>query len=61
MSSVLAELQRLDIVLRDVDRGLIDFPTLREGREAYLCWQEGEEEVAFWHDPEAGYGGRRPL
>jgi hypothetical protein len=49
------------IVLRDLDRGLIDFPTLREGAEVYLCWQEGEDEIAFWHQPEAGFAGRQPL
>jgi hypothetical protein len=50
-----------EIVLRDLDRGLIDFPTLREGAEVYLCWQEGEDEIAFWHQPEAGFAGRQPL
>ena len=49
------------IVLRDLDRGLVDFPALREGAEVYLCWQEGEEEIGFWHEPEAGFAGRRPL
>ena len=50
-----------EIVLRDLDRGLVDFPALREGAEVYLCWQEGEEEIGFWHEPEAGFAGRRPL
>jgi hypothetical protein len=57
----LGELQEMEIVLRDLDRGLVDFPTMRDGREAYLCWEEGEQEVAFWHDTETGYGGREPL
>ena len=48
--------------MRDLDRGLVDFPALRDGREVYLCWVESEEEgVAFWHDLDAGYGGREPL
>jgi hypothetical protein len=55
------ELRDRDIVLRDLDRGLVDFPALRDGREIYLCWEEGEAEIAFWHDPDAGFGGRRPL
>ena len=55
------ELREREIVLRDLDRGLVDFPALREGREIYLCWEEGEEEIAFWHEPEAGFAGRRPL
>jgi hypothetical protein len=49
------------IVVRDVDRGLIDFPSIRDGREVYLCWELDEDDVAFWHDIEAGYGGREPL
>ena len=55
------ELRERDIVLRDLDRGLVDFPALRQGREVYLCWQDGEEEIAFWHEPDAGFAGRRPL
>jgi hypothetical protein len=56
-----AELAALDIVLRDLDRGLIDFPALRDGREVYLCWVDGEDDIAFWHDLDAGYTGRQPL
>jgi hypothetical protein len=48
-------------VLRDLDRGLIDFPAQRDGREVYLCWEEGEDEVGYWHDLDSGYGGRKPL
>ncbi len=58
---LLGELHELGIVIRDVNRGLIDFPTIREGREVYLCWELGEDEIAYWHDLEAGYGGRMPL
>jgi hypothetical protein len=57
----LAELAERDIVMRDLDRGLIDFPAIREGREVYLCWIEGESDIGFWHDLDAGYGGRRQL
>ena len=56
-----AEFADRDIVLRDLDRGLIDFPSLREDREVYLCWIEGEDDIAFWHDLDAGYAGRQPL
>ena len=55
------ELRELDVVLRDLDRGLLDFPSLRDGREVYLCWQEGEDAIEFWHEPDTGFGGRRPL
>jgi hypothetical protein len=61
LRDALAELQDLEVVLRDLDRGLVDFPALREGREIYLCWEEGEDEIAFWHEPDSGYAGRRPL
>jgi hypothetical protein len=61
LQRTLGELQAMEIVLRDLERGLVDFPTLRDGQEVYLCWEEGESEVAFWHDAESGYGGREPL
>jgi hypothetical protein len=57
----LAELTELGLVVRDIDRGLVDFPTIVDGREAYLCWQLDEDEVAYWHDLESGFGGRQPL
>lgn len=57
----LGELQAAEIVLRDLERGLIDFPTVREGEEAYLCWEEGEEEIGWWHAVDAGHAGRRRL
>lgn len=61
MRTALVELQSMDVVLRDLDRGLVDFPSVRDGQEIFLCWEEGEDEIGFWHDLEAGYGGRRPL
>jgi hypothetical protein len=56
-----AELARREIVLRDLDRGLIDFPAIRDDREVYLCWIEGEPDIGFWHDLDAGYAGRQEL
>jgi hypothetical protein len=47
--------------IKDVECGLVDFPTIWEGREVYLCWQLGETEVTFWHEEDAGYAGRQPL
>jgi hypothetical protein len=59
---MLLALQELGIVVRDIERGLIDFPAIHEGREVYLCWQLDEPpRIAFWHDLEAGYDGRQPL
>jgi hypothetical protein len=61
LQRALGELQAMEVVLRDLERGLVDFPSLLDGREVYLCWEAGEESVEFWHDLDAGYGGRRPL
>ena len=47
--------------IRDLERGLVDFPALIDGREVYLCWQLGETDIAFWHELETGFGSRRPL
>jgi hypothetical protein len=58
---LLTEVNEIGVVVRDVDRGLVDFPALIGGREAYLCWELGEDEVAYWHDLDAGYRGREPL
>jgi hypothetical protein len=57
----LVELREREVVLRDLERGLVDFPAIRDGREIYLCWEEGEEEIAFWHEPDTGFAGRKPL
>jgi hypothetical protein len=57
----LARLQGMGILLKDLERGLIDFPHQREGREVYLCWKYGEERIDYWHETDAGYGGRQPL
>jgi hypothetical protein len=54
-------LERLDIVVRDLERGLVDFPALRDGHEVYLCWLLDEPSVGHWHGVEAGFAGRRPL
>ena len=57
----MTELNELDVVLRDLDRGLLDFPSLRNGQEVYLCWEEGEDAIGYWHAPGAGFAGRQPL
>ena len=58
---LLARIQDIGIVVRDIDRGLIDFPAIIEDSEVYLCWQLDEPEIEFWHDLESGFGGRQPL
>jgi len=58
----LAELDKLGVQMKDFERGLIDFPSLRDGRVVLLCWQLGEgDEVEWWHDVDAGFAGRTPL
>jgi hypothetical protein len=61
LRETMLELRERDIVLRDLERGLVDFPSLRGEEEIYLCWEEGEPEIGFWHEPDAGFAGRRPL
>ena len=62
LSRAVGELEAVDIVLRDVDQGLVDFPAIRDGEEIYLCWLlDEEDEIRFWHEPEAGFAGRKPL
>jgi hypothetical protein len=61
LSRALGELEAVGVVLRDVDSGLIDFPAIRDGEEVYLCWRLDEDEIRFWHEPDAGFAGRQPL
>ena len=56
------QLEALGVQLKDYERGLIDFPAMREGRVVLLCWQMGEgDRLEWWHDLEAGFAGRQPL
>jgi hypothetical protein len=61
LNEVIEEITALGVQVKDVDRGLLDFPSTVEGQEALLCWLVGEERIAYWHPPEDGYAGRRPL
>ncbi|MFL5964675.1 MAG: DUF2203 domain-containing protein [Gaiellaceae bacterium] len=54
-------LEELGVVLKDLDLGLLDFPSEREGEEVLLCWHVGEESVTSWHGLEEGYAGRKPI
>jgi hypothetical protein len=58
----MSELEGLGVQLKDFERGLVDFPSLRDGRVVLLCWQLGEgDELEWWHDMDTGFGGRTPL
>jgi hypothetical protein len=55
------DIVELGVEVKDLDEGLVDFPALRGGETVLLCWQLGEDEIAYWHSPEDGFAGRRPL
>jgi len=61
LKDVLLEFHRRDIQVKDIDRGLLDFPAIIDGKEVFLCWELGEEDIEFWHDLDAGYAGREKL
>lgn len=58
-SKALGQLDHWDIVVRDLDEGLCDFPADRDGRLVYLCWKLGEGAIEFWHEVDAGFRGRQ--
>ena len=61
LKSAVERLEEIGVLLKDVDTGLIDFPTLYRGKEVYLCWKLGETGIAFWHHVEDGFRGRRAI
>jgi hypothetical protein len=61
LKQAIERIQAIGCVVKDLDEGLVDFPTLRDGQEVYLCWKLGEEHIAYWHGLEEGFAGRKPL
>jgi hypothetical protein len=61
MQEALAEFQRRRIIIKDIERGLVDFPAIIGGREVFLCWEQDEDDVEFWHDLDTGFTGRERL
>jgi hypothetical protein len=57
----ITELDDLGVVVKDPDRGLLDFPAVRDGEEVELCWHVGEQSVEEWHAIGAGFTGRKPI
>jgi hypothetical protein len=55
------DIVELGVEVKDLDEGLVDFPALHGGETVLLCWQLGEDEIGYWHSPEDGFAGRRPL
>ena len=58
---LLLEFYRREIQIKDLTRGLIDFPAIIAGKEVFLCWEQHEQDIEHWHELDAGYAGRRPL
>jgi hypothetical protein len=56
-----AEFQVREIMVKDVERGLVDFPSIIGGKEVFLCWEKDEDDIEFWHDLDTGYAGREKL
>ncbi len=61
MRGTLLEFERREIQIKELERGLIDFPAFIHDKEAFLCWEKSEADIGFWHDLESGYAGRQPL
>ena len=59
LDHLVREIQATGAVLKDLNTGLVDFPALRDGREVYLCWRFDEEQIAYWHETDAGFAGRK--
>ena len=57
----ITKIQETGCVVKDLDEGLVDFPSIIEGQEAFLCWKLGEPRIEYWHDLEEGFAGRKPI
>ena len=61
LARTINEIQQTGCLVKDLETGLVDFPSLRGGEEVYLCWKLGEERIGYWHGIEEGFAGRKPL
>ena len=61
MTRLMGQVRDMGVVVKDLDKGLCDFPYLRHDRVVYLCWHLGEDSIGYWHDRESGFGSREPL
>lgn len=59
--NTLAEIDEIGVQVKDMEKGLLDFPCVMDGQTVLLCWQLGEKEIGYWHSPEDGFAGRKPL
>jgi hypothetical protein len=61
LQAVMHEFTQREIQIKDLSRGLVDFPAIIGGREVFLCWEQDDEDIEFWHDLDAGFAGRERL
>jgi hypothetical protein len=61
LKAAIHQIQETGCIIKDLDIGLIDFPTLFRGEEVYLCWKLGESGIEFWHGVDEGFAGRKPI
>ncbi|MCC6581586.1 MAG: DUF2203 domain-containing protein [Phycisphaeraceae bacterium] len=61
LSLLVDELHHVGVELKDFERGLVDFPSVHEGREIYLCWEFGEDHIKWWHETDAGFASRQEV
>lgn len=61
LDALIHSIQETGAIIKDINTGLLDFPALKDGREVYLCWKHGEDDIAFWHEIEDGFAGRQSI
>lgn len=61
LQSCIGRIHDRGCLVKSVEDGLIDFPHMFEGREVYLCWRRGEDDIEYWHETDAGFDGRQPI
>ena len=61
LDALVHQIQDTGAQIKDINIGLLDFSALKNGREVYLCWQHGEDDIQYWHEIEAGFAGRQPI
>ena len=61
IKSLLREFEQREIQIKDLERGLIDFPAIIGGREVFFCWESDDDDIEYWHDLDSGYAGREKL
>lgn len=61
LKGILLCFREREIQIKDLDRGLVDFPAFIAGNEVFLCWERGEDDILYWHSLSSGYGGRERL